>query len=88
VNLIIYIFWKLKSLKKIKKINWSKKNQNGGENPEGSYFELNSRANRQLIKKSRRVICWYMVLNQNTKFKVCRFENDDNARLRGTGEKS
>jgi hypothetical protein len=29
------IFWKLKSLKKIKKISWSIKKQNGGENQDG-----------------------------------------------------
>jgi hypothetical protein len=34
----------------------------------GSEFELNFKANRQFIKKPRRVICCYIVFYQNPKF--------------------
>jgi hypothetical protein len=67
-----------------KEKNTIKKTLNTG----GSEFELNSRANRQLIKKPRRVIFCYIVLNQNPKFEVCRFENGDNTRLRETDGKT
>jgi hypothetical protein len=57
-------------------------------NTRGSEFDLNSRANRQLIKKPRRVIFCDIVFYQNLKFEVFKFKNGENTRLRRTDGKT
>jgi hypothetical protein len=57
-------------------------------NTRGSEFALNFRANRQFIKKPRRVFFCYIVFYQNLKIEVFKFENGENTRVRRTDGKT
>jgi hypothetical protein len=55
-------------------------------NTGGSEFELNFRANRQFIKKPRRVICCYTVFYQIPRLKIVGLKMAKIQRLRTDGK--